>query len=241
MKIDSPPFSRHRIGLNRKMNIMSSVFMLFLLFTNSLGIAQEISAVVHFPTLGDVRVEAVSSQRYPGRPPVLIFETRDGEISKFEFLEGKEFSPDVLQEFAMPLRFISLSFKGLNTQIIIGSLGMQGGSDSTIETIIVGESEGKLQELLPKHLVTNLEDLICVGNFGPDNKLTVLVSKFIFDDAHPEPHKYLVTKYSWSGNHFSTEFNKTTKNKYRFGREALAEFGFICKGNLTELLVPDVY
>lgn len=108
--------------------------------------------------------------------------------------------------------------------------------------MIIGEAGGSLVDLLTNHPTTNIEDAVCFGLFGKDSTPLVLVAKFIWaaDEAHPEPHRYNVIKYSWNGQTFSNISSTKTKLKHSGGLEAFTELGYACKEDITETLVPDV-
>ncbi len=148
----------------------------------------------------------------------------------------------MLKEFRFPARVKVMSLKGINTPLVVGVVGVPGGSDSSFETMIIGESGGVLRDLLTKRTTTNIEDAVCIGLLGKNSEPLVLIAKFIWasDEAHPVPHRYNVVKYSWNGLVFSEISKETTKLKYRAGLEALAELGYRCTEDITETLASDV-
>lgn len=220
---------------------MLAVLLSMLLLPN-LCLAEGYAADVDFPVVGKVHVEAYSSLREPGSYPYLLLKQSNGIESRFKFLMGKEYSSEVLKEYRFPVRIKIVSVKGITTPLIVGVAGMQGGSDSTFETMIVGAVNDKLIDLLPDHPVTNIEDAVCVGLLGKNSLPQVLVAKFIWgsDEAHPEPHYYYVTNYSWSGSLFDMKSKRKTRSKHSTGLQALAEFGYDCREDITETLAPDV-
>jgi hypothetical protein len=220
--------------------------VLFLFFISALAPrlcwSENEFANVKFPVLGEFRVEAQSSLHEPGSYPYLVFKKGNISVKQFDFVLGKEYSKEVLKEFSFPARVKVVTLKGIKTPLVLGVVGVPGGSDSSFETMIIGEVGGALRDLLPKHPATHIEDAVCLGVFGKKSEPLLLVAKFIWaaDEAHPVPHRYSIMKYSWNGHVFSEISKETTKLKHRTGLDALKELGYSCKEDVTETLAPDV-
>ena len=218
------------------------IFILAVALTPTRCWSENEFADVTFPISGKLHVEAHSSLHEPGSSPFLLFKKGNVSIKQFNFGLGKDYSNEVLKEFRFPARVKVVSLTGINTPLVVGVVGVPGGSDSSFETMIIGETGGALHDLLSKHPTTNIEDAVCLGLFGKDPKPLLLVAKFIWaaDEAHPVPHRYNVMKYSWNGHAFSEISKETTKLKHSAGLDALEELGYQCKEDVTETLAPDV-
>jgi hypothetical protein len=95
--------------------------------------------------VGKIRVEAHSSLLEPGSYPSLVFKKGNVSVKQFNFNLGKDYSSEVLKEFRFPARVKVMSIKGINTPLVVGVVGVPGGSDSSFETMIIGETGGVLR------------------------------------------------------------------------------------------------
>ena len=108
-----------------------------------------------------------------------------------------------------------------------------GGSDQHFETAIITVVDGTVREVLPAHLRTSSQDLVCLGHFGTGRKLGLLSATFAWEDeAHYDVHRYAVSHYEWNGQAFSELSNRTTGRKHANSRSAIQEFGYRCERDL---------
>jgi hypothetical protein len=148
---------------------------------------------------------------------------------------------DQAVEISNPMRFQVVDTPEIGP-LVIGVAGSPGGSDASFETVVIGEVEGSLQELLPVHLNTSIQDAVCVGRFGSGKRLGIAVATFIWGhEIHYAPHRYDVSLYLWNGRAFEPSLHHRSSRRHISFRGALAELGLRCRYDFVRALLPEFH
>jgi hypothetical protein len=126
--------------------------------------------------------------------------------------------------------------------LVIGAAGSPGGSDAFFETALIGEIDGRLKEILPRHLKTTTQDAVCLGRFERGERLGVAVANFVWgDETHYAAHRYDVSLYLWNGHTLESFVHKRTARRHPSFQSALAELGIPCRDELVRALLPEFF
>jgi hypothetical protein len=220
---------------------MIHVFLLVLIsFTLvSSANAQSREAVVAFPTVGRVTVEARFTPSLPKenealQRPVLIFRSPEGrELQRVEFAVGDNWHSE--------LNFTVVQLPEFTDPLIIAVAVEPGGSDHHYESTVIGVVDGKIQDLLKEHPRSNVQGAFCLGRFGRNRKPGILSLNFIWKTGvHYQAHRYRCILYGWTGRTFDKAKVLETKSAHETWQDAASELGFHCRNDFVGLLLPEV-
>jgi hypothetical protein len=125
-------------------------------------------------SLGSLAVASLNGQEtddgeHTGRPGVLSIRREGEELLRVEFSVDKRL-PNAP-------RFRVLRIRGIEDPIVVAVGAEVGGSDHHFETAIIGIRAGKVVELLQPHVLTSMQDAVCVVH-GGDGATKLLVVQF---------------------------------------------------------------
>ncbi len=205
--------------------IVTATFVLIAVSTSLAGaIENHVLSVAGF---GEVRIKTHTSNPNPTSPPFLTFEDKSGKILKrIDFqLEGAGPYPSTAKVKVIPMS------KGTNP-LIIAVASSPGGSDIHFESTIIGFVNGQIQEVLAKHIESSSQDALCIENMDENQKASLVLFHFLWEEAHYEPHRYEATSFVRDGNVFKQVNVKQTKKKHSDWEGAAAELGYHCNADL---------
>jgi hypothetical protein len=184
--------------------------------------------------VGEVKIKTYTSNPEPTSPPFITITDASGKLFKrIDFqLTGAGSYPSVA-------KFKTIKpAKDLN-QLIVAVASSPGGSDIHFETTIIGFINGKVSELLSKHIDSSSQDALCMDNKDKNQKLRFIFFHFLWEEAHYEPHRYEAVSYIWDGNAFNPSDTVQSKNKHKEWKGAASELGYSCSHDLISEINHD--
>src|SRR3989442_7277195 len=140
------------------------------------------------------------------------------------------------RQFNGYIRLREIRPAGMPTPLLLAVAVTTGGSDSLFETALIGEVEGRVIDLWPRHWQTNILDDLCVGPLGPNKSIGVAAFTFTWGgdagESHYAPHHYKMTLYQWQGSRFMLDGTQLTSRRGPPLTDAAKELGFRCRGEL---------
>jgi len=107
--------------------------LLLTLLSLSIGQART-NAHARFPAVGQVTVR-VRSPKYDHTPLAFLeFQRPDGKVARFQFEMGNDVAPEDIMDAPFPARFAVVRVRGLNTPLVVATVGSHGGSDASADS-----------------------------------------------------------------------------------------------------------
>jgi hypothetical protein len=181
-------------------------------------LVQKPAVTIQFPTNGEIQCRG---RAWPDteRPALVDCRDRQGRSLLRVRIEGGYIRLKTLQE--SPL--------GVPLVVAVGI--SPGGSDTTFTTALIGEADGHLVDMWPRHWVTNTTETVCLGEYSPSER-GVLGLSYIWGtgpgESHYAPHHYRATRYPWDGSVLRAAGATLTKRRVAGWREAAADLGYTC-------------
>jgi hypothetical protein len=201
------------------------------IFTKQFDIKIRQRAKLRFSKLGLVEVRAV--EEIGQFPRIEFINLKTNRLIKAVNLGTNQ--PDSFKIFDFCTKelpcaaFKVVKRKGFPNPLILAVGINYGGSDEDYEGTVIGEVNGKIEELMPEQMSISNQGGISIGNLGNKRGLGAVSWVFFWgnDNGHYGRHRYKIMIYSF--NKKTRHFNKTeileTKKKYGGrGEKALTEY-----------------
>lgn len=175
------------------------------------------------------------------KPPKLVFQKDD--IIKYSFEFDSTFSSG--SEFSFTghgfLRFKEFEIKGLPSPLVIGVTSEIGGSDTGYQIVLAAEIDSKNCSINPEKITMSQQDGIFLGYINKEYQYGMIRWKFIWKEAHYDPHRYEISIYKWV-----KELNKfllcrkfNTSKKFTSGQKALQHYNLPYYNFRSEVVLMD--
>jgi len=224
------------------MRLLSTLILALLTFFASISPSEASPKVtqagfIHFKKSGSMRTLAVEEF---GKPFLLYMFNEDDKLA---YSASFDLAARKLQEFhyANPfLRFRSFRIRGLPSPLVAAVLASPGGSDEAFRVRLIGEIDGKISAL-HRDIQLTIQDGFCLGRIGKRYGYGMIIWRFLWNEAHYDPHRYEISIYRWDHKRQSFVFQRTftTKRKFKDGCRAVKYYGFNCKNYRDEVIRPD--
>jgi len=209
-----------------------SAICLVIFFWASLTWADDQQASILIPKIGMAIIRTHTDKSPALSPPFLTIETTERKLLKrIDFgLEGVGSHPCILR-----FKVIDLS-KGI-APFIVAVASSPGGSDIHFETAIIGFVNGEIIETT-KHVKSSSQDALCLKKMSTRNTFGIVFFKFIWEEAHYDPHRYEAILYESSGTKLNKISVNQTKKKHKDWKGAAVELGYHCQEDLIQTTNP---
>jgi hypothetical protein len=167
------------------------------------------------------------------KKPLLVFHSSDGkELDRIEF--------NVVEKWYSDVKFTLVKLPELPDSVIVAVAGSPGGSDSRFESTIIGVVNGRIQDLFPKHLFSNIQGAFCIERSSNSDSTQIVLWKEIWGkEIHYAPHRYCATVFRWNGSCFHQAKYFETKTKYPAWFDAAKKYGFKSSFDYVGFLIPE--